>query len=340
MIEIDGNHLEGGGQILRTAIALSAITSKAVTIGDIRKGREKPGLKPQHFEGIVAAAKISNAEVDGLAMNSTRISFVPGKIRGGTYTVDTRTAGSVTLILQCLIPIAIFSDAPVELAIKGGTAVPYSPTTEYFVNIFCQMVEKFGISIVVKTRCHGFYPRGGGRVEVRIEPATLHNVVIHDRGPLEMVDVMAIASEHLRETRVAERMVEGFRMVLPKSRCQTQYIDVPSPGCFIRSFARFRNSIIGSDGVGKKGKRAEAVGQETAQTLKREMKTMAVIDRWMVDQVVPYMALATAHSGEESSIRISGLSKHAQTNIWVVGQFLPVRFQCENNILRCVGAGD
>ncbi len=112
MVDIDGGYLEGGGQIIRTAIALSAITKRAVHIFNIRKGRDKPGLRPQHYEGIAAAVKICNAKVEGLALNSTAITFTPGTITGGKAIIDTKTAGSVTLILQTLILIGIYADSP------------------------------------------------------------------------------------------------------------------------------------------------------------------------------------------------------------------------------------
>lgn len=335
MITIDGSYLEGGGQILRTAVALSAITQQSVTIVNIRKGRKKSGLRPQHVEGIAAAARICNADVTGLAPHSHEIEFRPQKLKGGHFTIDIKTAGSVTLVMQTLIPLGIFSDRPLELTINGGTAVPFSPTTEYFSNVFSKMVKKFGVSISMETLHHGFYPVGGGKIKARIEPSTLHGIKVLERGSLELIDVLAIASRHLKETRVAERLIEGFRKLLSKARFQTQYFDVPSPGCFIRSFARFRNSVIGSDGLGERGKRAEDIGYETADRLKKEIEGEATIDEWMVDQLLPYMALAAFKTGEESGVKIPRLSKHAKTNIWVVTQFLPVHFQCDDAILSC-----
>ena len=335
MIDIDGSYLEGGGQILRTAIALSTITKQSVRILNIRKGREKPGLRPQHFQGITAAAKICGATVQGLKINSLEVDFAPSQIKGGTYTIDTKTAGSVTLILQTLIPIGIFSESPLELIIKGGTAVPFSPTIEYFQHIVCHILKIMGVSIFLDIRRHGFYPKGGGEIFVKIEPSKIRNIILMDRGTLQKIDVVSIASNHLKDAKVAERIVNGFGKIIPDAHTKIQYVHAFSPGCFLRSHAHFDNGKMGADALGKKGKRAEDVGKDAARALKKEIESNASIDSWMVDQIIPYMALATVKTNAVSKVKIPCLTKHAQTNIWVTKKFLPVEFEIQNNLMTC-----
>ena len=335
MIEIDGSYLEGGGQIIRTAIALSTITQKPVHIFNIRKGREKPGLRPQHLEGIKAAAKICDAETDGLTLNSLEAVFKPRDIHGGTFTIDTKTAGSITLILQTLVPIGIFAKASLTLTIRGGTAVPFSPTTEYFQHILCFFLERMGIHICIDTKRHGFYPRGGGEVVAKIEPSEIKSMNLIERGVLQKIDVLSVASYHLKQSRVVERMIEGFKKIFPEINDTVHYGETVSPGCFIRSHAHFENSKLGADALGKRGKRAEDVGMEAAQKLKEALDTGAPIDSWMVDQISPYIALAVNQTGETSKIKIPQLTKHAETNIWVIRKFLPVKLEIQDNIIVC-----
>lgn len=335
MLEIDGGYLEGGGQIVRTAIALSAITKIPVRIFNIRKGRQNPGLKSQHLEGIKATAKICNGEVSGVFLNSTEVSFIPGDINGGYYTIDTRTAGAITLILQTLTPIGLFAPQPLKLDIKGGTAVPFSPTISYYEDIFCFYLKKMGIEISVNTKRHGFYPRGGGSVAVCINQGILKPVDFIETGQLKGVYVYSISSVHLKNARVGERLINGFQSVYPGAQFKYRYVESDSPGCFIHSVISFDNCQLGVDGLGERGKPAEQIGKEVANKVNLLVKYQAVVDDWMIDQLIPYIALATYFTGKQIKIKFYDLTKHAQTNIWVVEQFLPVRFEIQDNILEC-----
>jgi len=335
MIEVDGGHLEGGGQILRTAVALSAITGQATRIFNIRKGRDKPGLRPQHLHGISAAGQICDAEVDGLSINSTDVTFIPGKIKGGKYVVDTKTAGSVTLILQTLVPMGLYADSPLELAVKGGTAVPFSPTIGYFSYVLSSMLRMIGVALEVDVKRHGFYPRGGGEVFVNIISSNFRPLRMKDRGAVKDVKAWIFASHHLNAAKVAERMLTGFSRAIEDANVTCSYIDALSPGCFITACARCDNGILGASALGKRGKHAEEVGREAANDLRMTIDSSASVDKWMVDQLIPFMALATNRTGESSEVRIPSITKHAQTNIWVVGKFLQVAFSVENDILTC-----
>jgi len=335
LLAIDGSHLEGGGQIVRTAVALSAITGQGVRIFNIRKGREKPGLKPQHLEGIKAAVRMCHAEHEGLSSNSMEVVFVPGKIEGGAQTIDTKTAGAITLVLQTIVPIALYAESPVRLIVRGGTAVPFSPTIEYFERVVGFYLRRAGLPISLETRKHGFYPAGGGEVLVRIEPGALHGIDLVERGALQKIEVLAIASGHLRGSRVAERLLDGFRKSFPGAHMKYHYVDADSPGCFIAGYAEFEHCRLGASNLGQRGVPAQNIGQEAGNELRQAIDGAGVVDSWMVDQLIPYLALAAASTKNPSRLRIPELSQHARTNMWVIQQFLPVQFDNRDNVLTC-----
>lgn len=339
MIRINGGYLEGGGQIVRTAIALACINGRPVSIVNIRKGRKNPGLRPQHLEGISAASRMCGADVGGLHMQSMEIEFTPGTIRAGTYTVDTGTAGSITLVLQVLLPIALYAPDPVALTIQGGTAVPFSPTIDYIREVLCYNLYHMGCTITIRVKKHGFYPAGGGEASAVIQPAALCPIAITERGVFQKVRATAVASLHLRDAKVAERMIEGFTSVIPEAETSYRYVRSHSPGCFIDAFAYYKRCTLGASALGEIRRRAEIVGQDAARHLAHVMATEATVDSWMTDQIIPYMALATYSSGHRSQIHIPQMSKHAQTNIWVVEHMLPVAFTLRDTLLTCNRTG-
>ena len=333
MIKIDGSCLEGGGQILRTSIALSAITGKPVTVDNIRAGRPKPGMSAQHLAAVKAAAEMCSAKLEGATLRSTKITFNPGKIKGGSYRFDVGTAGAITLVLQALVPIACYAEKPSLLTITGGTDVSWSPTIDFFQHVFCDCAKQLGLNIEVKIPQRGFYPKGGGTVKIKIEPAKPKPINIVKQGKLEKIDLHAVTSESLRKAQVCERMIEGFKSVCPEKNISEHisYVKALSPGANLHAHAHHENLKLASTVVGKRGVPAESVGKECARKLAEEMRSGATVDHRLADQLMIFMALASGNS----EIKTSRISNHIKTNKYVIEQFLPARFKIEGNTIKC-----
>ena len=239
------------------------------------------------------------------------------------------------MILQTLVPIGLFADSPLELVLRGGTAVPYSPTIGYFTHVLNVVLQKSGVNLEVEVRRHGFYPQGGGEVKVKIIPRDVKPLNVEVRGSIQSTHAWVIVSHHLKKANVAERIGDGFSSIMNDAEIEFTYVDTISPGCFITAIARCENTILGADSLGKRGKPAERVGTDGAKDLMKAINSGTAVDEWMVDQLIPFMALATQMTGVQSAVSIPALTQHAQTNIWVVQKFLNVVFNTENNVLTC-----
>ncbi len=325
MIEIDGSQGEGGGQILRTAIGLSAVTGKHVKIFNIRKGRPNPGLQAQHLVGIKAVSEICDGKLNGADLRSTEVEFTPGKIKGGDYKFDVGTAGAVTLVLQSLTIPAIHADKEINFEIIGGTHVSWSPTFDYFQHIFCGWLKTLGIQIEAGILKYGFYPKGGGRVKVSIQPAAPKNLQLTERGDYLRTDIFSNASRELQKNKVVERQIEGAEKIIKTTNKMEAYVDSLSTGTAVHMHSHYKNCQLGSSVIGERNKSAEKVGEEAAEKLKKQMDSGATMDEWMSDQILPFLALAKGKSEFITSV----LTKHAETNIWVIKKFLDVEFNVD-----------
>jgi len=334
MIEIDGSMLEGGGQILRTSCSLSAITKKPCHIFNIRKNRPKPGLAFQHLLGIQALAQLSNAKLSGDYLGSSELKFDPGPIQTKDLNVKIETAASITLVLQVLIPVALFAPSPVKIIFEGGaTDTFFSPSIDHFRYVFLEILKKMGAEVKINILKRGYYPAGGAKIEVEIFPAKISNINLRERGQLEKILIISGASESLKDKKVAERQIFGAKEILGKLNLpleeRIEYHQTQCPGGQICLIAQFEKTIIGTDNLGKLGKRAEDIGKEAALELLQEEKTKACLDKHLADQILTFLAIAR----NVSKVTVSEITSHCQTNIWVIEKFLPGKFEIKNNLI-------
>ncbi len=323
MIEIDGSHGEGGGAILRNALALSAAFEIPVRIFNIRKGRREPGLKLQHLTAVKALQEIAGAEVSSVEKGSQEVSFEPGKIAGGKHRFDIGSAGSITLVLQALMPALAFAEKETELELVGGTHVNWSPPFEYLKEVLLPQIRKMGYRGDVELVRNGWYPKGGGIVRARVEPAgKLKPLKLVERGELLRVRGISVAS-NLPE-HIAKRQADAARAVLPQAEIEVKAVPAASPGSAAVLWAQYSGgAVLGASALGEIGKKAEQVGKEAAEKLKAEMESGAAVDEHLADQLLVYMALAEGRS----EILASGLSGHAKANAWLIEQFIKRRFE-------------
>jgi RNA 3'-terminal phosphate cyclase (ATP) len=337
MIEIDGSTGEGGGQLLRIAVALSALKGVPVRIRKIRSGRPNPGLAAQHVAAIRAVAALASAEVDGLEPGSPEISFRPGTVVGGHHEFEVGTAGSVTLVLQACLPVALAAPGGARIILTGGTDVQWSPPLDYFARVFLPLLRRIGGAVDVLTERRGYYPRGGGRIEVVVQPtANLSSVSLSEPGAVRRVRGVAHASNlsddvPRRMKSSAVRRIHGIDDVNVEER-NYRGPDAVGQGGAVVLWAETERTILGASSLAERGKMSERVGEEAAEGLAAEIASGATLDVHAADQLLVYLAQA----GGQSSFYVREATGHLRTMAWLVPQFLPVRveFQPVGGLIR------
>jgi RNA 3'-phosphate cyclase len=316
-VQIDGSHGEGGGQILRTSLTMSAVTGRPVHIEKIRAGRKNPGLAAQHLTAIRAICSLTRARVEGDRIGSTEIVFSPGTPREGNHEFDVGTAGSVTLVLQTVLPVALLQGLTTRFLITGGTDVPWSPASAYFENVYCATLSRMGYRLTSRVIAHGFFPKGGGRMEVATSGVRGGQPLdLSERGMFTGISVASIASAHLRQARVAERQTEGFARAFRDFAVEESgYVDSRNPGSIVFARAVYENTVLGATSLGERGKPAEEVGRTCARALEEEMKGEGTLDVHMTDQVMPFLALLGG------AVKTKEITSHTLTNARVLREF-------------------
>jgi len=327
-VEIDGSYGEGGGQILRTAVALSVITGRPVRIYNIRANRPNPGLRPQHLHGILALKELGNAKVKGASVGSTKLEFIPGKAEPKHIRVPIKTAGSITLVLQALLPAMAFVGGSFE--VTGGTDVPWSPPVDYLKNVTLFALEKMGLNVRLEIKRRGHYPKGGGLVVGRVEPW-------EERKPLKALEWKRIdrfagishatnlpAHVAERQAKAAEeRLRELYNVPVEIEREVSRSL---GPGSGIVVWAETDELRLAGDALGKRGKPAEVVGREAAEELIGQLTPRKAVDKFLGDQLIPFLAFAGGEIG------VAEITNHLVTNVWVVERFLGKIFEVEGEI--------
>jgi RNA 3'-terminal phosphate cyclase (ATP) len=344
MITVDGSIMEGGGQLLRMATAYSAILGEPFTIHSVRAGRSQPGLRPQHLTTLRAAAELTGAEVRGAELGSTKLTFKPRGIRGGSYRFDIGTAGSVTLLLQCLVPIAAYADRRVELRVIGGTAVKWSPPTPFLENVVWRAFGSMGLSCSLEVRRHGFYPKGGGEAVATVKPIDALKPFIPEHEPIGVVYGVSLCGRLPRH--VAERQAASAAETLEasglKSKVSVTHLEgaeTPySPGSLVCLWAD--HMFLGSDSLGERGRPAERVGREAAAGLVEQIRTGATVDLHTSDHMILLCSLAEG----ESRLSTSRLTLHTLTAVELAKSFTGAEFSVQGregrpSTISCVGVG-
>lgn len=312
MIFIDGSFGEGGGQIIRSSLLFSAITGKPFTIQNIRKGRKVVGLRPQHIASIRAVQKICSAHSVGDKVGSTELEFIPGPLRPKSFEMDIGSAGSISLVFQSILPALVFARKRVKIKLFGGTDVRWSPSFDYFKEVILPSFYQYG-KFDIKLFKRGYYPKGGGEVELSFVPYEANLPLIREeKGELLAIKGLAHASLDLMEDRVCEKLVDSLNKDI-----SMEYRKSDSSGYGVTLWA-----IYGSGArVG-----ADALGEDSFDVFKKLKKEMvAAVDEYLADNLIPFLALFGG------SFVCSRVSLHTKTNIFVAEQFLDVKFKIDGN---------
>lgn len=335
LLEIPGDYLEGGGQILRTTLSLSVITQRPVRIFNIRAKREKPGLKAQHFHTIQALKEISDAKLEGFSLGSSEIKFLPSKIKSCELNIDIKTAGSIGLLLQSLILAGCFSPSGITADIKGGTCGKGAIPIEYYFGVIIPILEHIGIKVKLDLIKRGYYPKGGGELRVRIEPkANFTPLTLTEQGRLIKIEGISHAHRDLKKQGMAERQTETATKILSeKFICPidivTEYSHTLSLGSGLVIWAKTdTGTILGADSLGERGKTSEKVAEEAVDKLTADINSGAAVDTHLSDNLIPYLGLC----GGKIKTALP-LSLHTQTNIWVCEQFFGKIFKIEKEYI-------
>ncbi|MHA3774276.1 RNA 3'-terminal phosphate cyclase [Verrucomicrobiota bacterium sgz303538] len=339
-IVIDGSAGEGGGQILRTSLALSLVTGQPFRIEKIRAGRQRPGLLRQHLTAVNAATEVSRARVDGAELGSQELTFRPGAIRPGVYRFAIGSAGSATLVFQTIFPALMTASGPSKLTLEGGTHNPLAPPFDFLAKTFLPMIDKMGPRTEVRLERAGFYPAGGGKFEATITPAAqLNPLEITTRGDIRHRKATVLLAN--LPSHIAEREIALLRERLPwpeDAFVAETNIHSPGPGNAVLVEVGTDEGTEVFSGFGQKGVRAETVISDVIKEVRAYLAASVPVGEYLADQLL--LPLALAGSGTFLTV---GLSRHSRTNMDVITRFLPVKFETEElgsnasivKVIRC-----
>lgn len=320
MLTLDGSIGEGGGQILRSALSLSLVTGIPFRMVNIRAGRKNPGLGRQHLTAVRAAAEVGRARVEGAALGSRELAFVPGGVQPGRYEFSTGGAGSVTLVLQTVLPPLLTAPEPSAFALQGGTHNPFAPPFDFLAKTFAPVLARMGPRLTLDLERPGFYPAGGGRLRARIEPvAALRALELRERGRIERISARALVAALPRH--IGQRELQTVQRILaldPAALSLEEVGDPQGPGnaLIIEVACQHITEVI--TGFGERGVPAEMVAERAARAALRYVEAGVPVGPHLADQLLLPLALAGG------AYRTLPPTPHTATNIEVVRRFLDV----------------
>ena len=345
MLEIDGSERSGSGTILRLTTALATILGEDLHIYNIRKRRGQPGLRPQHLEAVITAAKLCGAEVKGATVNSQELWFRPGKIVGGQVDAKIGTAGSIPMLLLTILPICAYAEKNVQIHVtNGGTDTIHAPPINYLRHILLPILGRMGLESILEIHKYGYYPKGMGEVTLTIHPhPKLSPLKLEEFGKLDKLRGTSVCT-FLKDRRVADRQAENAQKILKAKRLRADIdvvYDESNPlqkGSSLVLWAETdKGALLGGDAIGEIRKSSEAVGDEAAKKILTELESGATVDVYLADMLVPYVALAEG----ESVYLTRSLTEHLDTNIWFTQKILGTEFKVEeiNGLYRIQSRG-
>lgn len=332
MIEIDGSAGEGGGQILRTSLALSLCTGQPISVHRIRAGRPKPGLMRQHLACVRAAAQISDAQVQGDALQSRELHFAPGRVRPGHYEFAVGSAGSCLLVLQTVWPALMLADGPSTLQLSGGTHNPMAPPFQFLARAYAPLMQRLGAAADLQLRRAGFHPAGGGEVVVNVASAaqSLRPFDLLSRGDLQATQAECLAPGLPRH--VAQRELDVLCEAMGWSMDPRQVLPLrqnEGPGnALIATLTHAQVTEVFMQ-LGERGVSAETVAQRLVKDLQDYLRLPGAVGPHLADQWMLPLALAVWKTGVPASYTATELTLHATTNAETIEKFLPVTLTTE-----------
>src|SRR5215831_10514633 len=326
MLTIDGSEGEGGGQILRTSLALSLVTGQPFRMERIRAKRQKSGLLRQHLTAVEAAKAVGCAEVSGAEMNSQTLEFQPNQVTPGNYRFAVGTAGSATLVLQTVLPALLLASDKSTLTLEGGTHNPLAPPFDFLARSFMPMIHRMGPAVELELRRPGFYPAGGGRFHARIEPSKrLSPLTLNERGTIQSRRAKVCLSKLSPEIADRELAVVREELRWTAAECSVEAVPHPKgPGNAVVLEIQTEHVTAVFTGFGERGRPAEEVAREAIDAAKAWLQAEVPVDEYLADQLLLPMALAVS-----GSFRTTKSSLHTITNAAVIRRFLPVSILLE-----------
>ncbi|MDM0115733.1 RNA 3'-terminal phosphate cyclase [Variovorax sp. J22R133] len=329
MIELDGSQGEGGGQILRTGLALSMVTGQPLCIEHIRAKRPKPGLMRQHLACVLAASQVSGAQVEGAELGSQALRFVPGRVRAGDYRFAIASAGSCLLVLQTVLPALLLADGPSHVQLSGGTHNPMAPPFHFLQRAYAPLVKRMGAQLQLTLRRCGFYPAGGGEVEASIHPPTgaLLPFGLLSRGASQSAFAECLAPGLARNVARRELDVLGQAMGWSGDQLRVgEQRQNEGPGNALIATLGYERVTEVFCSLGERGVSAEEVARRLVAEVRAYQASEAAVGAHLADQLALLMGLAVWQSGGTAAFTCSELTEHTRTNCAVIERFLPVRF--------------